>query len=81
MTELHQRTALLLVHNFDVILLLIFELSQIRIKSNGKLTSKSVRQMLNWVHYRFELFLKHKATKYSKVVLDVSEVYTNKTVS
>ena len=58
MTELHQRTALLLVHNFDVILLLIFELSQIRIKSNGKLTSKSVRQMLNWVHYRFELFFK-----------------------
>lgn len=37
--------------------------------------------MLNWAHYRFELFLKHKAAEYNKVVLDVCEAYTSKTVS
>ena len=37
--------------------------------------------MLNWAHYRFELFLKHKAVEYNKVVVDVSEAYTSKTVS
>ncbi|MGD1717509.1 zinc ribbon domain-containing protein [Dapis sp. BLCC M172] len=37
--------------------------------------------MLTWAHYRFELFLKHKAAEYNKIVLDVSEAYTSKTVS
>lgn len=79
--ELHHKTALFLVQNFDVILLPTFEVSQMTIKSSRKLRSKSVRQMLNWAHYRFELFLKHKAAEYKKVVVDVSEAYTSKTVS
>ena len=37
--------------------------------------------MLNWAHYTYELFFKYKATEYNKVVLNVSEVYTSKTVS
>lgn len=37
--------------------------------------------MLSWVYYRFEFFLKYKVIKYSKVVLDVLEVYINKIVS
>ncbi|WP_293080866.1 hypothetical protein [Okeania sp. SIO3B5] len=49
--------------NFDVILLPIFEVSLMRTKSSRELRSKSVRQMLNWAHYRFELFLKHKAAE------------------
>ncbi|NEQ75623.1 MAG: transposase [Okeania sp. SIO2C9] len=57
------------------------KVSQMTIKSSRKLRSKSVRQMLNWAHYRFELFLKHKAAEYNKIVLDVSEAYTSKTVS
>ncbi|GGA41850.1 hypothetical protein CYANOKiyG1_60380 [Okeania sp. KiyG1] len=88
-TELHHKVALFLVplseelrfQNFDVILLPTFEVSQMTIKSSRKLRSKSVRQMLNWAHYRFELFLKHKAAEYHKIVLDVSEAYTSKTVS
>ncbi len=73
--------ALFLVKNFDVILLPTFEVSQMTTKSSRKLRSKSVRQMLHWAHYRFELFLKYKAAEYNKVVLDVSEAYTSKTVS
>ncbi|NET45215.1 transposase [Okeania sp. SIO2B3] len=80
-SEVHHKTALFLVQNFDVILLPTFEVSQMIIKSSRKLRSKSVRQMLNWAHYRFELFLKHKAAEYNKAVLDVSEAYTSKTVS
>ncbi|WP_240039076.1 transposase [Okeania hirsuta] len=78
---MHHKTALFLVQNFDVILLPTFEVSQMTIYTSRKLTSKSVRQMLNWGHYRFELFLKHKAVEYNKVVVDVSEAYTSKTVS
>jgi len=51
------------------------EVSQMTIKSSRKLRSKSVRQMLNWAHYRFEMSLKHKAVEYNKVVVDVSEAY------
>ncbi|NER01880.1 MAG: transposase [Okeania sp. SIO3C4] len=79
--ELHHKAALFLVKNFDVILLPTFEVSQMTTKSSRKLRSKSVRQMLNWAHYRFELFLKHKAAEYNKIVLDVCEAYTSKTVS
>ncbi|WP_324235461.1 hypothetical protein [Okeania sp.] len=50
------------------------------IKSNRKLRSKSVRQILTLAHYRFEQFLKHKTYEYNKVVLDVSGAYTSKTV-
>ena len=57
------------------------EVSQMTIKSNRKLRSFAVRQMLTWTHYRFEQFLKHKANEYNKTVLDVSEAYTSKTVS
>ena len=80
-SEMHHKTALFLVQNFDVILLPTFEVSQMTTKSSRKLRSKSVRQMLNWAHYRFEQFLKHKANEYNKTVLDVSEAYTSKTVS
>lgn len=37
--------------------------------------------MLSWSHYRFECFLKHKALEAGKIVLDVNEAYTSKTVS
>ena len=63
------------------ILLPTFESSQMVKHGRRKLRSKSVRQMLSWAHYRFKVFLKHKAFEYGKVVLDVCEAYTSKTVS
>ncbi len=79
--EMHHKVARFLVNNFDVILLPTFEVSQMVIKSRRKLRSKSVRQMLSWAHYRFEIFLKHKAFETGKTVLDCNEAYTSKTVS
>lgn len=79
--EMHHKVARFLVDNFEVILLPTFEVSQMVVKSSRKLRSKSVRQMLSWAHYRFEMFLKHKAFEVGKIVLDCQEAYTSKTVS
>ncbi|WP_365972917.1 transposase [Moorena sp. SIO4G3] len=79
--ELHRKTARLLVDNFDVILLPTFESSQISKKGSRKIRSKTVRNLLNFAHYRFKEFLKHKAQETGKVVVDVCEAYTSKTVS
>ncbi|WP_229424097.1 zinc ribbon domain-containing protein [Moorena producens] len=79
--ELHHKAARFLVDNFDVILLPTFETSQMSKKGNRKLRSKTVRNMLNFAHYRFKEFLKHKAFLTGKTVVDVCEAYTSKTVS
>jgi putative transposase len=79
--ELHKKTVRFLVDNFDIILLPTFETSQMSKKAKRRIRSKSVRQMLTLSHYRFKQFLKHKAFETSKVVMDVNEAYTSKTVS
>ena len=79
--ELHHQIARFLVDNFDIILLPTFETSQMAVKKGRKIRSKTVRQMLTFSHYRFKQFLKHKAFETGKLVLDVNEAYTSKTVS
>ena len=79
--ELHHQIARFLVDNFDVILLPTFETSQMSVRKSRKIRKLSVRQMLTWSHYRFKQFLKHKAFETGKLVLDVNEAYTSKTVS
>ncbi|AOY84790.2 transposase [Moorena producens JHB] len=79
--ELHHKAARFLVDNFDVILLPTFETSQMSKKRNRKLKSQTVRNLLSFAHYRFKEFLKHKATENEKIVVDVCEAYTSKTVS
>ena len=79
--ELHHKAARFLVDNFDVILLPTFDTSQMTLKSRRKIRSKTVRNMLSFAHYRFKMFLKHKAFETGKLVLDVCEAYTSKTVS
>lgn len=77
--ELHHKTALFLVKNFDLILLPTFETSDMALKANRKIRSKSVRSMMTFSHYRFKRFLQHKAFEYGKKVLEVCESYTSKT--
>ena len=43
--------------------------------------SKTVRKMLTLGHYRFGMFLRHKAREIGAIVLSVNEAYTSKTVS
>ncbi len=79
--ELHKKAARFLVDNFDIILLPTFETSQMSLKAKRRIKAKSVRQMLTLSHYKFKQFLKHKAFETGKVVMDVNEAYTSKTVS
>ena len=79
--ELHHQSARFIVDNFDVILLPTFETSQMSKRGRRKIKSKTVRNMLNFAHYRFKQFLKHKALETGKLVVDVCEAYTSKTVS
>lgn len=79
--ELHHKVAKFLVENFDIILLPTFEVSEMVLKNSRRIRSRSVRQMLNWAHYRFKMFLKHKAFEHNKMVIDCCEAYTSKTVS
>ncbi|AOX04095.1 transposase [Moorena producens PAL-8-15-08-1] len=79
--ELHHKAARLLVDHFDVILLPTFETSQMSNRKTRKIRSLTVRNMLSFAHYRFKEFLKHKASETGKIVLDVCEAYTSKTVS
>ena len=77
--ELHHKTALFLVRNFDCILLPTFETSQMVSKGHRKIRCKTVRSMLTFAHYRFKVFLKRKADEFGKTVVDVCEAYTSKT--
>jgi len=77
--ELHHKTALFLVRNFDCILLPTFETSGMVKRAGRKIGNRTVRSMLSFSHYRFKQFIKHKAFEFGKTVLDVSEAYTSKT--
>ena len=79
--ELHRQAARFLVDNFDVILLPTFETSEMVERGRRRIRSKTVRNLLSLAHYRFGMFLRHKAREAGVVVLSVSEAYTTKTVS
>ncbi|WP_044493321.1 RNA-guided endonuclease TnpB family protein, partial [Moorena sp. SIO3B2] len=79
--ELHHKAARFLVDHFDVILLPTFETSEMSKKGKRKIRSKTVRNLLTFSHFRFKEFLKHKASETGKIVVDVCEAYTSKTVS
>lgn len=79
--ELHHKAARVLVDNFDIILLPTFEVSGMSRKIGRRINRKSVRSLLGFSHFRFKQFLKHKAREAGKLVVDVNEAYTSKTVS
>ena len=79
--ELHRQAARFLVDSFDVILLPGFETSEMVERGRRRIRSKTVRNLLTLAHYRFKLFVRHKAVETGAIVLDVNEAYTTKAVS
>ena len=79
--ELHRKAARFLVGKFDVILLPTFETSEMVERGRRRIRSKTVRNLLSLAHYRFGMFLRHKAAETGVAVLSVNEAYTTKTVS
>ena len=89
--DLHRRVAYDIVINNDIILLPTFETKQMVAKKKGKKGEKGkkskrkirksvARSMLALAHYRFKTYIKWLAKKYGKVVIDVDESYTSKTL-
>ena len=79
--ELHRQAARFLLNKFDVILLPVFETSDMVERGRRRIRSKTVRNLLSLAHYRFGMFLRHKVRETGVVVLAVNEAYTTKTVS
>ena len=79
--ELHRQAARFLVDNYNVILLPGFETSEMVERGRRRIRSKTVRNLLNLAHYRFGMFLRHKAREIGAIALSVNEAYTSKTVS
>lgn len=77
--EAHQQIVCYLTDNYRVIFLPTFETSLMVAKVQRKIRSKTVRSMLTWAHYRFELFLTQKAEMTDTIVITGSEAYTSKT--
>lgn len=80
--ECHKKVAKWLTTEYRLIFLPTFETSQMVGKTGAKprkINSKTVRQMLNWSHYRFKQVLKFQAFKRGATVLDVTEEFTSKT--
>ena len=67
--------------SFDVILLPTFETSEMVERGRRRIRSKTVRNLLSLAHYRFGMFLRHKAAEAGVAVVSVNEAYTTKTVS
>ena len=80
-SELHRKAARFLVDEFDVILLPAFETSEMVERGKRRIRSKTVRNLMGLAHYRFGMFLRHKADEHGVTVLNVNEAYTTKTVS
>ncbi len=77
--DLHNKVASFLVNNYKVIFLPTFESSQMVIKNQRKLRSKTARNLLTWSHYKFAQNLTQMAARNNSLVIRCNESYTSKT--
>ena len=78
--EIHRKLALWLCQTYKVILIPVFESSQMVRKGKRKINAMTARNMLTWSHYGFRTLLKNKAELYPWVtVVECDEHYTSKT--
>ena len=81
--DAHKKIALDLARHYDTILIPSFPVKQMVMRENDDgrrrcLRSQTVRSLLNWAHYRFRMFLQHKAIEHGKEVVVCTEKYTSK---
>ena len=77
--DCHHQLARWLCQNYKIILLPKFETSHMVLKNSRKIRSRTARTMLTWSHYRFRIFLLHKAREYNCKVIECTDEYTSKT--
>jgi putative transposase len=79
-TEVHCKAVKFLLSNFKNIVLPSFDVSQMVKRSNRKIRSKTVRQMLCWRHYAFKQRLINRAKLYTDANVYIrTEEWTSKT--
>ena len=81
LNDLHKRLAYHLVTTFKLILLPTFQTKSMAAKEGRKLRKKTIRQMLDLGHYKFQQMVIWMAKKYGAHVCLVDEAYTSKTLS
>ena len=78
--ECHHQLARWLCTNYEIILLPKFESSRMVLKNKRKIRLKTARAMLTWSHFRFWMFLQHKAREFHICkIIECTEEYTSKT--
>ena len=78
--ECHHQLTRWLCTNYEIILLPKFESSRMVLKNKRKIRSKTARAMLTWSHFRFRMFLQHKAREFRICkIIKCTEEYTSKT--
>ncbi len=77
--DLHNKVSSFLVDNYKVIFLPTFESSQMVLKQQRKINSKTARNMLTWSHFRFAQHLTQMAARNNCIVVRCNESYTSKT--
>ena len=77
--DLHNKVSSFLVNNYKVIFLPTFETSQMVLKQQRKIRSKTARNMLTWSHFRFAQHLTQMAARNNCIVVRCNESYTSKT--
>lgn len=78
-TELHWKTALLLVRSYDAILLPNFRTKEMTKRERRCINSKIARSLMTFSHYTFKRRLICKAQEYGKHVFQCTEHWTSKT--
>lgn len=78
--DMHNKTALYLVKNFETIFLPDFKTSRMVSKKEGKTKlGKNIKFVLNCMsHYKFKQHLEHKCAEYGCNFVNVTEEYTSK---
>ena len=77
--DLHNKVSSFLVDNYKVIFLPTFETSQMLLKQQRRISSKTARNMLTWSHFRFAQHLTQMASRNNCIVVRCNESYTSKT--
>jgi putative transposase len=78
--EMHKKLAKWLCENHKVILLPSFETSGMIRRGQRKISSKTVRAMVTWSHFRFRQRMLHKVRAYDgRNLIICDEAYTSKT--
>ena len=78
--ELHKKCSTWLCRNYKSVILPVFESSNMVIKGQRKINSKTARSMLTWAHYRFRQRLLNKSREYNQChIVLTEEPYTSKT--